>query len=249
MNLLSSVLVYQVSLLSPILGGVGDGGQAPPAVFVPSQPAQPGVSLVYTFLDVPQGYWAQDFITPLVDRDMLQGFPDGRFRPNQLMTRAEFAALLVQFPWSAWMAGTEPNAAGFADVSAEHWAAPAIEQIAHWGLMQGDPTGRFRPQQPISRIEALLTLSKGLGKGVSNGSLPDVEILSSYHDRFVIPTYAEKTIALATQHYLVVTYPDPHFLSPNRLASRAEICAFLHQLLVYHGELKAIDSPYIIQRR
>ena len=38
-------------------------------------------------------------------------------------------------------------------------------------------------------------------------------------------------------------------LPPLGLASRAEICAFVHQLLVYHGEVKAIDSPYIIQRR
>lgn len=79
MNLLSSVLVYQVSLLSPILGGVGDGGQAPPAVFVPSQPAQPGVSLVYTFLDVPQGYWAKILLPPLSIGICFRGSPMGAF--------------------------------------------------------------------------------------------------------------------------------------------------------------------------
>jgi len=224
-----------------------DGLGVPPPVLDSSfrDSHQSFIALVYTFLDVPPGYWAQGFIAPLVDRNILQGFPDGRFRPNQLMTRAEFAALLVQFPWSAWMPWTESYTRVFVDVPGNHWAAPAIDQVAQWGLMQGDPNGRFRPQQPISRMEALLTLSKG----VTAVPVPDVAILSAYHDRFVIPAYAKKTIALAAQHQLVVSYPDPHFLSPNRLATRAEISAFLHQLLVYHGELKAIDSPYISQRQ
>ncbi|MFZ9738240.1 MAG: S-layer homology domain-containing protein [Prochlorotrichaceae cyanobacterium] len=250
MHLINSVLVYHVSLVSPaaelsLFGSDSDSlkSSVPPLFLASTALGQPQTipPLLFAFLDVPQGYWARDFIAPLVNRGILQGFPDGSFRPNQTMTRAEFAVLLSQFPWSDWMTPSKPIAGTqFADVSHGHWAATAIARVTQWGLMQGDPDGRFRPQQSISRLEALLTLSKGIRKAPL-----DLAVLSAYHDRFVIPPQAQEAIALAAQHQLVVTYPDPHFLNPKRLATRAEICAFLHQFLTYRGEIAPIQSPYI----
>ena len=46
------------------------------------------------FNDVPTGYWAQTFIQELATRDIIKGFPDGGFRPNDPVTRAQFAAML-----------------------------------------------------------------------------------------------------------------------------------------------------------
>lgn len=265
MHLINSLLVYHVSLVNPW----GDGylpGSLNAVAFTPvlgenrtllsprstagrlpfmASTARP--PLLFAFLDVPQGYWARDFISPLVERGILRGFPDGTFRPNQVMTRAEFAVLLTQFPWSDWLGEADPPnpIAPFRDVDPDYWAAMAIAQVAQWGLMTGDPNGRFRPQASLSRLEALLTLSKGL----QDLPPPNLDILNAYHDRFVIPASAQETIALATQQQLVVTYPDPHFLNPNRLATRAEVCAFLHQLLSDRGELPPIQSPYINLRR
>ena len=247
MHLINSVLLYHMSLVNPAMElklswHNLDGEKSLSPLFMASTDLGNPQPLLFAFLDVPQGYWARDFITPLVHRGFLQGFSDGSFRPKHTMTRAEFAVLLSQFPWSAWLPPRRAvSSTQFSDVSPHHWAAPAITQMAQWGLIQGDPDGRFRPQESISRLEALLTLSKG----IRQVSRPNLEVLSIYHDRFVIPLEAQETIALATQHQLVVTYPDPHFLNPQRWATRAEICAFLHQFLTYQGEIAPIESPYI----
>ncbi|MEY2976700.1 MAG: hypothetical protein RLZZ435_838 [Cyanobacteriota bacterium] len=118
MHLINSVLIYQVSLVNPVaeldlLGRDSLKSAVPPLFLASTVRGQPQTipPLFFTFLDVPQGYWARDFITPLVNRGILQGFPDGSFRPNQTMTRAEFAVLLSQFPWSDWMTSSQPSAA------------------------------------------------------------------------------------------------------------------------------------------
>ncbi|MCS6815641.1 MAG: S-layer homology domain-containing protein, partial [Cyanobacteria bacterium] len=64
---------------------VGAAGLAP---IVLTRPAQAQVS----FYDVPSGYWADGFIRELASRDIIKGFPDGSFRPNDPVTRAQFAA-------------------------------------------------------------------------------------------------------------------------------------------------------------
>ena len=50
-------------------------------------------ALAETFSDVAPEYWAADYISALADRDILSGYPDGTFRPEATVTRAEFAAI------------------------------------------------------------------------------------------------------------------------------------------------------------
>ncbi len=47
-----------------------------------------------SFSDISSSYWAREFITELAERDIIAGFPDGRFRPNEPVTRAQFAAMI-----------------------------------------------------------------------------------------------------------------------------------------------------------
>ena len=77
-----------------------------------------------TFNDVPTDYWAQTFIQELATRDIIKGFPDGGFRPNDLVTRAQFAAMLSKSVNKA------PTRGGvtFVDVASNYWAANAIQK-------------------------------------------------------------------------------------------------------------------------
>lgn len=106
-------------------------------------------------------HWAQPFIENLAERDIVTGYLDGTFRPERPVDRDEFAAILRD----AFSQQTERQIAGgsvYKDVPKEYWAAPAIEEAYQMGFMQGYPGGYFRPQQGVTRVEALVALAQNL---------------------------------------------------------------------------------------
>jgi hypothetical protein len=109
------------------------------------------------------------------------------------------------------------------------------------GFVSGFPDGTFRPDQNLTRVQALVSLVNGLGLSGSNPSL-----LQFYSDRAQIPSYATDALSTATQRRLVVNYPKPDRLEPLRNITRAEVAALIYQALVATGRSDAIASPYIV---
>jgi parallel beta-helix repeat protein len=184
-------------------------------------------------------HWASRFIQELVKRELISGFPDGTFKPEANITRAQYAAIIAQtFNLPRQVGATSGS---FRDVADNFWAAAAIRKAASMGFISGFPDGTFRPQQNLTRIQALVSVVNGLGLGSGNGNL-----LLFYRDRAQIPSYATDAIATATQRQLVVNYPRPQELQPMQAISRAEVAALIYQALVSTGEASAISSPYIV---
>ncbi|MBF2074381.1 MAG: S-layer homology domain-containing protein [Synechococcales cyanobacterium C42_A2020_086] len=208
-------------------------GAAAPMVI--QAPAQAQVS----FSDVSADYWASGFILALAKQGIISGFPDGSFRPNEPVTRAQFAALVRQaFPRSPMR-----PAVRFVDVAPNYWGAAAIQTAYTTGFLAGYPGNVFRPEENISRAQVLVSLANGSGYVASN---PVATTLQIYRDANSIPNWATSSIAAATEKRIVVNYPDVNSLNPNRPATRAEVAAFLYQTLVNSGQLAAIASPYIV---
>jgi parallel beta-helix repeat protein len=194
-----------------------------------------------SFTDVPNNYWAQTFIQELASRNIIKGFPDGSFRPNDPVTRAQFAALLSQ----AMNKSPIRSSATFADVAANYWAATAIQKAYTTGFMSGYSATTFRPNENISRVQILVSLANGLGYTPTK---PIDATLRSYSDANTIPAYARNSVGAATENRMVVNYPNLKLLNPNQPATRAEVAAFIYQALVRSGQLKAISSPYIVSQ-
>ncbi|PZV14496.1 MAG: S-layer protein [Pseudanabaena sp.] len=192
-----------------------------------------------TFNDVPSGYWAQAFIQELASKDIIKGFPDGGFRPNDPVTRAQFAAMLSKAVNKAPIRG----GVSFVDVDSSYWAASAIQTSYTTGFMSGYPGNVFEPNQNIPRVQVLVSLANGLNYSASEA--PET-ILQTYADASGIPNYARGSVAAATENRLVVNYPNAQFLNPNQTATRAEVAAFIYQSLVRSGQANAIASPYIV---
>ncbi len=189
------------------------------------------------FRDV-SGHWAETFIERLVDRGSISGFPDGTFRPQNSLTRAEYAALIANsfdLPRKVG-AGT-----WLKDVQSNFWAINAIQKAAAMGFISGFPDGTFRPQNNLTRIQAIVSLVSGLGLVGGNPNL-----LLSYSDRAAIPSYATNALATATQRGLVVNYPQSSRLEPMRDITRAEVAALIYQALVATGTAEVANSPYIV---
>ncbi|MEL6469406.1 MAG: HEAT repeat domain-containing protein [Cyanobacteria bacterium J06623_4] len=190
------------------------------------------------FMDVNSDYWATQYIQALVNKNIISGFPDSTFRPDEEMTRAQFASILS----GGFQTANVRESITFSDVPADHWAAEAITSAYTKGFLSGYPDGTFGLNQPITRLEVLVALTSGLGIDTSNA---DEELLAAFADRGDIPDWAIAAIATATENQLVVNYPNVQQLNPQQNATRADIAVIAYQALVSSGQADAIASEYV----
>ena len=216
-----------------------------PMVVAPLVGAQPAAAQSFSFPDVQSGYWAKSYIDALVARNVLAGFPDGTFRPDAPVTRAQFSSML-----QAVYKDTKPMVRGsvnFVDVPSNYWAAPSIRTSYGLGFLSGYPDGIFKPEQNIPREQVLVALANGLNY---RSSAPVASVLGeTFSDNYAISDFARPAIAAATEKQMVVNYPSPNLLNPNRNATRAEVAAFLYQALLSEGRVSAIPSQYVATYR
>ncbi|AFZ21114.1 S-layer homology domain-containing protein [Allocoleopsis franciscana] len=192
------------------------------------------------FTDVPQDLWARPYIEALASRGIVSGFPDGTFKPGGAITRAEFAALLQK----AFEQQPTSTALNYKDVPTSHWALPAIDQSVKTGFFRGYPNNIFRPNQPISKVQTIVALASGLGL---KPTTVEQDVLKTYEDSNRIPNYAKAPVSAATTSGLVVNYPNPNILNPNRNASRAEVAALVYQGMVESGKVEPMPSQYLVK--
>ncbi len=186
------------------------------------------------------GNWAEPFIRALVEKDIIKGYPDGTFKPDRPVTRAEFAALLNK----AFDLKPIRAARRFKDVPANYWAAAVIQKASQAGFISGYPSGTFAPNQNISRIQSLVALVNG-SKLTASGS---VDLNSVFGDAAQVPSYGQTALVAATQRCAAVSVeydssrlPGGNF-GPNAVATRADVAAYIHQVLVSTGKLPAVGA-------
>lgn len=189
-----------------------------------TRPARPIILAGSPQFSDTSGYWASACIEGMALKQLLRGDGDGRFRPQGTMTRAEFAAVMIQTFPNATPVRQAPN---FSDVAPDYWARAAIAQAYEKGFLAGYPGNIFRPTQPITRAQAITILANTQGLA---GSQVNSSILNYFEDRAGIPGYAERAIAAATLSNFVVNYPVVTQLRPQANLSRGEAAAFLCQV-------------------
>ncbi|MDY6783361.1 MAG: family 10 glycosylhydrolase [Cyanobacteriota bacterium] len=185
-------------------------------------------------------HWAKPFIEALAARGIVSGFPDGTFKPNQTVNRAQYAAILTQ----AFKLPTTRPAVKFIDIANNYWAAPVIAKAYQMGFLSGYPNLEFRPLAGITKAHMLISLVNGLN--LTFADVSRIDLSKVYRDWANIPNYARQQVAIASAKALVVNYPNLNVLDPNRPATRGEVAATLYQALVETGQGEQIDSPYIV---
>ncbi len=187
------------------------------------------------FKDVSDSYWAKPFIDRLVKEGVINGYTDGTFKPEQVVTRAQFAVILR----NAFAEDPVRKSRIFKDVPAKHWAAAAIDEAYTTGFMSAYPNNLFRPDEKMTKSQTLVILSNGLQLDPpANVS----KTLSVYRDVNEILGPDQSGIAAATAKNLVVNYPKISYLNPSDEMSRAEVSAAVYQALVSQGKLPPIAS-------
>ncbi len=193
-----------------------------------------------SFTDVADDFWARPYIETVVNRKIMSGFPDGTFKPNNPINRAEFAALLKK----AFEQKATLQTPKFKDISNDFWGFPAIQETTKTGFLRGYPNNTFQPKQSIPKVQVLVALASGLD--LKTTQTPQ-KVLQSYQDAPQIPKYATEKVSAATEAGIVVNYPNPKLLNPNKNTTRAEAAALIYQALVEEGKVEAIPSEYVVK--
>jgi len=191
----AAAIVLGTSVVSPLISA--------PAL---AQMAAP--STTASFSDI-NDYWAQPFIQALAKNNIISGYPDGTFRPNEPVDRAEFAAMIQK----AFDQNQVRQATAFTDVPPDYWAVSAIEEAFETGFMVGLPGNLFLPNVEISKTQALVALASGLT--LSPPSEPSKVLETYYTDAEQLPDYAINGVAAATDANIVVNYPNAKVLNPT----------------------------------
>ncbi|AFZ58786.1 family 10 glycosylhydrolase [Anabaena cylindrica FACHB-243] len=199
------------------------------------------VSTKTTFPDI-QNHWARPFIEALAQRRILNGYPDGTFRPDNSVTRAEFAAIIG----AVFTQSVKRDYVPFVDVPNNHWAINAIKKVYETGFLVGYPDQRFGISERISRGDVLVAMVNGLEIAAKVeadlvNALPQI-----YQDAIAIPNYAINQIAIATRVGWVASYPNIKLLNPKIAATRADVAVMVYQALVDQGKAEKIASDYIV---
>lgn len=195
-----------------------------------------------SFPDI-KNHWARKFIEALATRKILNGYPDGSFRPNHSVTRAEFAAIITS---TFDTIRKQREYIPFVDVPRNYWAFSAIKKSYETVFITGFPNREFRPKNRITRANALLSIISGLGftETVERDLLN--RLPEFYRDYNQIPDYAKIAMAISTKAGLVASYPDTKLLNPTLAATRADISVFVYQALVHLEKAEQIESKYLI---
>ena len=110
------------------------------------------------YSDVAATSWYNTAVSTLSSMGIITGYPDGTFRPNAAITRAEFAAIAARFDNDG-----DKTAAKFSDI-ATHWAKDEISIAYNNGWITGYPNGTFGPQRDITRAETMTLVNRVLNR-------------------------------------------------------------------------------------
>lgn len=117
------------------------------------------VSSSVGFSDVADGLWYSDAVHTLAALGMVEGYPDGTFRPDRTITRAEFTTIAMNFT-----RGTAKGSNVFSDVAGGAWYYDFVVGSTKYGWIGGYPDGTFRPDRTITRAEVAVIVNNMLGR-------------------------------------------------------------------------------------
>lgn len=179
-----------------------------------------------SFRDIGGAHWASGFVKELAAKQIVTGVSDTLFAPERSMTRAEFAALLVR----ALRLEVGTSAAGFKDVEATQWYAPAVEAAHEAGLVQGRSAELFAPHERITREEMAVALMRAYGLRAGGQALPSPDAEPAYADLASIAPWAREAVGVAAELGFMQGRENRRF-DPQGWASRAEAAKVIALLL------------------
>ncbi len=171
------------------------------------------------------GHWAKDTIAYMNNMGILNG-SDGKFNPDNSMTRAEFTVMMCNFLGIniEEFSSVKLDFADAADIPS--WSAGYVKAMTQKGIISGKSEGGrkyFAPNDSITRAEAAAIMSRALDGNLKIGGL-------DYTDADAIPSWARKNMAIMTANGFMGGYPDGS-INPNGKVTRAEAAQMIFNMM------------------
>ncbi|WP_158560759.1 Ig-like domain-containing protein [Paenibacillus contaminans] len=180
-------------------------------------------------------HWAKDAVNDMGSRMVINGTGNGRFSPDNDITRAEFAAIIVR----GLGLKLENDREAFSDVKSADWYSDAVHVAYAYDLIDGFEDGTFRPNDKITREQAMAIIAKAMK--ITNGPAAITmtaeaaeEALRSYTDAADASAWARSGIASSVKSG-VVSGRSESLLAPKANITRAEVAVIIERLLKQAG--------------
>ena len=182
------------------------------------------------YTDMDQNHWAYQSIKFLTEVGVVVGYPDGTYKPDIPVTRAEFASMAIKA-----LGQEDANVTQdihFSDVKPDFWAYNIIKKAVYFDLIPDAKDTDFRPYDSVTRAEAITIAVNALTTSqISEQRAQDI-IAKSYEDYTQMPAWFLISAAKAQLLDLVVVMPgNEGKLESDRPANRAEIAALLYKMM------------------
>ncbi|CAH1214857.1 hypothetical protein PAECIP111893_03858 [Paenibacillus plantiphilus] len=181
-----------------------------------------------TFTDVAQ-HWAKAAVNDMGSRMIISGIGNDRFNPDQDITRAEFAAIVVRGLGLKLESGSNI----FTDVKSSDWYSSAIQTATAYGLITGYEDGTFGPMDKITREQAMMIIAKAMKVSGLKAKLPAAtseQLLNPFVDAAHVSEWAKSSVADSIQGGIVSGRSNAH-LEPKANITRAEVAVIVQKLL------------------
>lgn len=171
-----------------------------------------------SYFDVKKSHWAYGSIQYLNTSGLIKGYPNGTFKPNGSLTRAEAASLIAR---ALNLKATKSNP--FSDVKKNHFAYGDIAAVAEQGIVSGRGDGKFHPEGALTRAEMASILNRAFTLTKKTDQAPQFSDVPPSH-------WAYDAIARLVESEITSGYPGGVF-KPNNEITRAEFGVFLDRVL------------------
>ena len=184
------------------------------------------------FSDMTTSHWAYEQIKDLSEQSIVIGYPDGTFKPDDNVTRAEFASMAIKALGQEHANVFQPIK--FNDIDSTYWAYDAIQKAVYFELISNDSDSEeFRPEDNVSRAEALSIAVNSLTTEQISTSKARAVLEKKYKDVSNIPDWFIITAGKAEILDMVATTPDRrNYMDADRPATRAEVTAILNNMMI-----------------
>ncbi len=208
-NVASKTLTVGTTISPPSVSPGGGGGGSTPQAAVPvAETVEVAPVEGAALLNDLNGHWAAGSISKLVAMGCISGYPDGSFKPDKTITRAEFATILIKA-----FKLTPVSGKVFAD-TASHWARDNIAAAAASGIVSGYNGDTFGPDDLVTREQMAVLVVKAANLSPAAGE-------SHFADSGSISGWARTAVATATENGVLKGYPD-NTVRPRGSATRGE---------------------------
>ena len=141
------------------------------------------------FWDVPKDYWAFEYISELVDKNVLAGYEDGSYRPEETVTRAEWSKMMVVASGKQEVK-LNNNGSYAVDYNSNDWYYGYINAVVDYMNFYNESDGTyFKPNQAVSREDVTVSLVKLKGYDTNN---VDYSVVMKFKDNASISNSIKK---------------------------------------------------------